>query len=240
MSSARRHAGRIDIPLEAQVTAGGGAAVEDVICLVLGEALAEVAANVLGAGVALDREIAAVKGVEKVKADRELVAKLRRTVADDIGRVAVHQEVERHFQQPAVALEDEAVLRHDQLERPGVVGHVLGELRHALSNPLPAPRPRFKPGAHAEVVVGHAVEAPAHGAAPGKGDGVRPLAVHNPVDALVQRGLVAVGCHPVDEIGSLIGPLGIEWAGGAKTGYRPGALAELDFILGYIDIDQHP
>jgi hypothetical protein len=141
---------RVDVGLEAQVAARIRPGFQDVVGLILREHFTEVPADVLRPRVALHRQVAAGEGVEKVEADGKFAAKGRRALAEDGVRVVVHQKVERDLQQPAVAGEEQPILRHDQLERPGVVGHILGKLWHVLAKPLAAPRPRLEPGAHAE------------------------------------------------------------------------------------------
>ena len=80
--------------------------------------------------------------------------------------------VQLGFREPSL-LQDElvdALLGDDQLERPGVIGHILGEAWDVGLDPLPAPRAWLEPGAHPEIAVGHLVQGgPQVGAAQRRG-----------------------------------------------------------------------
>ncbi len=150
----------------------------------------------------------------------------------------MHQKIKGDFEQQAFARKDQAILRHDQFKRPGIVGHSLRQLGHVLAKPLAAPRPRLEPGTHAKEAVRQPVKSAAQRVAACKGDGVGALAVDDPVDVRMQRQFVPIGRHPVHKVAALVGRLGVERLRGAQTGHAAGALAELDLVLGDIDVDQ--
>ncbi len=65
-----------------------------------------------------------------------------------------HHHVERHFEHLAAAAEDQPVFRYDQLERPCVIGHVVGQCADVVRGSIGLPTPRVEPRPDAESVCG--------------------------------------------------------------------------------------
>ena len=146
---------RVDILFEPEVYDRPGCRVEDIVSLLLSQYLAEILADIFPLRVALDRKVAAVEVVEVVHADREFVAVcVVARAADDLLAALEHHHVERHFEHLAAAAEDQPVFRYDQLERPCVIGHVVGQCADVFADPLASPRPGFEPRPDAESVCG--------------------------------------------------------------------------------------
>ena len=229
---------RIDPGLKAKVDLRAGPRVQDVIGLILGEAFAELAADVGWGGVTLHREIAAVEGVQEVEADGEFCAEDVGAAPQHCGRAVEHEQVEGGFQEQAVAFQEQTIFRDDQLEGPGVVDGVLGQLGDVGFEPLPTPCAGFEPGAHAEIGAAHGAERGAQGVTRGPDRFGGALPVHDPVEAGQEVGLVPVERDPINKVEALVH--GLVGRGGrhAQVGDGPGAGAELDFVLGQVNVHQ--
>ena len=209
---------RVDILFEPEVYDRPGCRVEDIVSLLLSQYLAEILADIFPLRVALDRKVAAVEVVEVVHADREFVAVcVVARAADDLLAALEHHHVERHFEHLAAAAEDQPVFRYDQLERPCVIGHVVGQCADVFADPLASPRPGFEPRPDAESVCGEVLQAAAQVGALGPGDLPFALPVDDYADAGQQLLLVAVQYDPVDEIESLV-----HLFSGARAAWPPG------------------
>src|SRR5687768_6235899 len=102
---------RIDVNafVEAEVDVRARRAIENVIRLILREALAELAPNVLGSRMTLHRKIPAVERVEKVEPDWKLRAEAFCRATEHRLAFLKHERVERGFEQPPVALEHDSI-----------------------------------------------------------------------------------------------------------------------------------
>ena len=108
---------RDNVVLETEIDLCPGTSIKYVICLLLSQDLAKILLYVFLMRMALDGQVAAVKIVKIVHADREFIAIFFMTLlSDDILSGLIHDEVERHFQHFPAAAEYQSVLRDNQFK----------------------------------------------------------------------------------------------------------------------------
>src|SRR6266566_993314 len=117
-----REAPRVDPVLEAQVDLSSCLGVAHVVALVLRVVHPEALADVVPERVNLERQVAAVPGVEQIEADRELGAEgLEDVAAEKIKRVTVDDGERRRTDGARAEAEEQAVLLRNAVEAPGEV-----------------------------------------------------------------------------------------------------------------------
>ncbi|OPZ76086.1 MAG: hypothetical protein BWY77_01981 [bacterium ADurb.Bin431] len=223
--------------LEAEIDPGAGFGVDDVVTLILGVGLAELLFDIIRPGMNLDGEVAAVDGVEIVKADRPFINELcGRARAEDAAVVGEHDKIEGALKKTAAALENDAIFRDDHLEGPGVIGFALVEI-HVAFHELPAPGPGVEPGPHPEGRARNFLQGGAEGGAGHPGGIVVILAVDEEIDAGQDRTLQPAEGGPLDEIAALVEIFEII---GEIADVASPAFSEtlLNNILGQIDIPE--
>lgn len=224
--------------LESEVDVRLGRRTQDVIGLVLRIGLAEARTDVLRTRMALDREVAALDRIEEVEADREVLLEVLGAVAEHVAVGVGHEHAERNLEQDAVMSEHDAVLERHQLVGPRHVGRLAIEPADVVAQVGAAPDARREPRTDAEAAAAHAPQPLAQRLAAHEGPDVDALLVDDPVDARNERALPAIENRPVDEIAALVGFAAVQAARRAEVERRPGRHAELQFVLGQVDIDE--
>ena len=189
---------------ETQVDRRTGLGVKDVVALVLGVGHAELLADKLGRRMDLEAEVAAADGVEKVEADREILAEagLDR-LAEDGAAMLENQVVGRQLEQNAFDFQQEAVFLRHAVEAPAVVRHFGVEPADVL-HPLASPRGGVEERNDAERP-GRSLFQSAQEGLSGNELGVAGgIGVEPPVHAVDNLVFIVVEHAPVDEEAALV------------------------------------
>src|SRR5262249_37147412 len=101
----------LDASVEAEENLRVRRAIGDIIGLVLGETLAEVAPGIVGPRMALKGKVPTVEWIEVVEADRKFDTEPFSEPAEHRSMLLGHEEIERDFLQTVTALEDQPVFR---------------------------------------------------------------------------------------------------------------------------------
>ena len=146
----RHHGPGVHSVPEAQVYHGTLFGVHEIIALVLGVVHAEFFLDVLGEGMHLQAQVAAVDGVEKVETDGKLVAKAGvHRIAQQLNGVSENEIDGGDLDDVFIKFEQQAVFLRHTVETPGVIRGRRFQ-PEALLHPLSAPGAGIKKGHQAE------------------------------------------------------------------------------------------
>ena len=173
----------------------------------------------------------------KSKTNGELVAEYVRVIAQDGRVIMILKPIAGQFHERAVVLQQNALLRRDHLEGPGVVGRLSRQARLILLQPLPAPDTGLKPGPGAECRPRHVREGSADGGAREQSRMRRILPVDEKIDSSCVFRLMPIQRWPIDKVHALVLTLRLVSRADADVAVCAGARAILRLVLGQVQID---
>jgi hypothetical protein len=145
-----RHLATIDAGTQTEIDGSVRGGVEQVVAFILRVGHSEFVLDVLGERMNLEREVAALHGVQKVEADGEFVAETPvNGITQEFPGMAEDEIEGRHFGADATKVEEETVFFRDAVETPCVVGGLAIEAAD-VAHPLAAPRSGIEEGHDAE------------------------------------------------------------------------------------------
>src|SRR3569833_2121948 len=158
-------------------------------------------------------------------------------VAKHLLPVAEHQEVKRYFQHITIAFEQQTILGHYQLKRPGIIHHILIYIRNVLLYPLSAPGARLKPGPYPYNGLTYFVQTFTQVGHLHPVDISRLLPIGNNDYFIKNLFFMLIKQHPVNEIESLIHYKRLRKRAAAQVMYRTNPQTEKQFVFWQVDIN---